>query len=77
MRRGREVDALECKMNPERFDPESLTIFRASYPDGLNYLVCPGTGAPYDRRFGPLTVRVTGTLDLLTITGQRQTHEMP
>jgi len=77
VRRGREVDAMECKINPDRFDPESLTIFRASYPNGLNYLVCPGTGAPYDRRFGPVTVRVTGTLDLLTIFGQRQTHEMP
>jgi len=76
VRRGRDVDALECKLSPERFDPEALNIFRASYPKGLNYLVCPLTGAPYDRRFGPVTLRIIGCRDLLTTFGQRQAHEM-
>lgn len=71
VRRGREVDAIECKMNPERFDPESLITFRSIYPDGLNYLVCPATGAPYDRRFGPLTLSIVTCQDLLTTFGQK------
>jgi predicted AAA+ superfamily ATPase len=76
VRRGREVDAIECKLNPERFDPESLHIFRESYPNGLNYLVCPATGAPYDHRLGRVTLRITNCRDLLTAFGQRQAHEM-
>jgi predicted AAA+ superfamily ATPase len=76
VRRGREVDAIECKLNPERFDPESLNIFRESYPNGLNYLVCPATGTPYDHRLGRVTLRITSCRDLLTTFGQGQAHEM-
>jgi hypothetical protein len=65
VRRGREVDAVECKVNPDRFDPASLAVFREAYPRGRNLLVCPGIGTPYDRRFGELTVRVVGARDLL------------
>lgn len=67
---GREVDfvvqrrdavhAVECKINPDRLDPESLRVFRELYPKGRNYLVCPGTREPYDRRFGDLVIRVAG-----------------
>jgi predicted AAA+ superfamily ATPase len=71
VRRGREVDVIECKVNPERFDPESLSIFRGIYPHGLNYLVCPGARVPYDRRFAPLTLRITGGQDLLAAFGQK------
>jgi len=71
VRRGREVDALECKVSPERFDPASLVAFRAIYPHGLNYLVCPGTGAPYDRRFGPMTLRIVGCHALMAAFGQK------
>lgn len=66
IRRGREVDAVECKVNPDRFDPASLAVFRTAYPEGRNYLVCPGVQKAYQRRFGGLVVRVAGTRDLLT-----------
>lgn len=66
VRRGREVDAVECKVHPDRFDPGSLAVFRASYPRGRNSLVCPGIRRSYERRFGALTVRVAGARDLLT-----------
>ena len=36
------VDALECKWNPDAFEPGSLTAFRENYPAGRNYLLCPG-----------------------------------
>lgn len=35
------VDAIECKWNREHFDPAGLESFRALYPKGRNYLVCP------------------------------------
>jgi predicted AAA+ superfamily ATPase len=35
------VDAIECKWNPDAFDPAPLAAFRAIYPQGRNYLVCP------------------------------------
>jgi uncharacterized protein len=65
VRRGREVDALECKINPDRFDPESLRVFRELYPKGRNFVVCPGVKEPYDRRVGKLIVRITGCEHLL------------
>ncbi|HPW17054.1 MAG TPA: ATP-binding protein [Candidatus Aminicenantes bacterium] len=66
LRRGRDVDAFECKINPDRFDPASLAVFRAAYPRGRNTLVCPGIRKAYERRFGAITVRVAGARDLLT-----------
>jgi predicted AAA+ superfamily ATPase len=65
VRRGRDVDAFECKIHPDRFDPASLAVFRAGYPVGRNYLVCPGIQSAYERRFGALVVRVAGANDLL------------
>jgi uncharacterized protein len=64
VRRGREVDAVECKVNPDRFDPASLAVFRESYPRGRNFVVSPGIQDAYDRRFGGLVVRVVGARDL-------------
>jgi predicted AAA+ superfamily ATPase len=64
LRRGREVDAVECKLNPDRFEPESLLVFRSQYPGGggagggRNFVVCPGVEAPYERRFRDLAVRI-------------------
>lgn len=64
VRRGRGVDAVECKMNPDRFDPYSLSVFRQSYPSGRNLLVCPGIQEAYDCRYVGLVVRVVGVRDL-------------
>jgi uncharacterized protein len=65
VRRGREVDVFECKINPDRFDPESLRVFRELYPQGRNFVVCPGVKEPYDHRVGKLIVRITGCEHLL------------
>jgi len=70
VRRGREVDAVECKVNPDRFDPASLAVFREAYPRGRNFVVCPGIQDAYDRRFGGLVVRVVGARDL----GREEDH---
>jgi hypothetical protein len=70
VRRGREVDAVECKVNPDRFDPASLAVFREAYPRGRNFVVCPGIQDAYDRRFGGLVVRIVGARDL----GREEDH---
>jgi predicted AAA+ superfamily ATPase len=59
------VDAVECKVRPERFDPESLRVFRRAYPEGRNLVVGPGVADAYERRYGELVVRVSGCRDLL------------
>jgi predicted AAA+ superfamily ATPase len=65
VRRAGRVDAVECKINPDRFEPDSLAVFRALYPRGRNYLVCPQVAEPYSRRAGKLVLRVCGCRELL------------
>jgi predicted AAA+ superfamily ATPase len=72
IRKGREVHALECKVNPDRLDDGGLAAFRALYPRGRNYVVCPAEGAAYDRRIGRLIVRVVGGRGLLQELGGRR-----
>jgi hypothetical protein len=35
------VDAIECKINPDKINVKSLTAFRKIYPKGKNYCICP------------------------------------
>jgi hypothetical protein len=65
VRRGGRVDAVECKINPDRFESDSVVAFRALYPRGRNYLVCPRVAEPYSRRVGRLVLRVCGCRELL------------
>ncbi len=65
LRRGRDIHTFECKMNPDRFNPESLRVFRGLYPQGRNYIVVPGVQDAYDRRSDGLILRITGCRDLL------------
>jgi uncharacterized protein len=57
-RRRDEVDAIECKWNPEAFDASSLRLFRSCYPKGRNYLVTPSGERGHVRRLGGLEIRV-------------------
>jgi len=63
--RGRAVHAVECKIDPDRLDPKSLRVFRGAYPEGRNYVVCPGVEEAYDSRYGDLILRVAGCRHLL------------
>lgn len=66
VRQGREIHVVECKINPDRFDPDALAEFRRLYPRGRNYLACPGVGDAYERSLGGgLRVRVAECRDLL------------
>jgi hypothetical protein len=67
--RGRRVDAVECKMNPDRLDFESLRVFRDAYPQGDNYVVSPGVAEPHERRLDRFVVRVVGAHGLFAAFG--------
>jgi len=54
---GRRADAIECKINPDHFDPAHLTVFRSIYPEGRNYVLSPNIKTSYQRRYGKLRVK--------------------
>jgi len=54
------ADAIECKVNPDRFDPEALLVFRAEYSEGDNYVLSPAIKVPYPRRHGGQVVHYCG-----------------
>jgi uncharacterized protein len=35
------VDIYECKINPDRFSINPVSVFRGIYPEGKNYCICP------------------------------------
>jgi predicted AAA+ superfamily ATPase len=53
----RQADAIECKINPDHFDPANLTVFRSLYPEGRNYVLSLNIKTSYQRRYGKLQVR--------------------
>ena len=61
---GGKADAIECKINPDHFDPSHLVFFRSHYPEGRNYLISPITKNPFRKRFGKLEVRFGSTGEL-------------
>ncbi len=63
--RGGRVDAIECKIRPDRLDARSLRAFRESYPSGRNLVVSPYVDRPYSFRAGSLEIRAVGCADLL------------
>ena len=55
------VIAIECKISPEHFDGKNIAAFRDIYPQGKNYIICPGIQEPYNIKSQGLTVHVAGT----------------
>src|SRR3990172_7101163 len=49
-----QIHAIECKMNPDRFDPKSLTAFRSLYPNGDNYIIIPDIKMNFKRSYEAL-----------------------
>ncbi len=75
-RPGRRVDALECKIEPDRFEPEILRVFRGIYPDGRNYVVSPTVKMPYKRRFDSLVVEYVSVAHLFSADGTHPEHSV-
>ncbi len=58
LRRERDfVDAIECKIDPSRFNEENLKEFRRLYPKGTNWIVSPWVDSIYTRRFRDMKVQ--------------------
>ena len=52
-----EIDAIECKIDPDSFAPSpNLVAFRALYPAGDNLVISPRVMEPYRRRFRDLLI---------------------
>ncbi|MDQ6971999.1 MAG: ATP-binding protein [Mariprofundaceae bacterium] len=65
IRRGRDrVDAIECKINPEKLNPEAIMEFRSLYPEGENLVLSPAVKQPYRIRRGGLVFTVCSTGDI-------------
>jgi predicted AAA+ superfamily ATPase len=57
--RGRgSVDAVECKWNPNQFDPSSMKVLRRYYPRGTNYVICPISVQGYQKNISGLDIYV-------------------
>ena len=53
VRRERDhVDLIECKIDPDELNTAAVQAFRASYPNGANYLAAPAVKEPYRVRRG-------------------------
>jgi uncharacterized protein len=66
-RQRRQVDALECKINPDHFDPKSFSAFRSLYPDGNNYIISSQIKSPYKRRHIDLTIQYCSLRHFVTM----------
>lgn len=62
--KGKAVDAIEVKVNPDAFDAKALAVFREAYPLGENLLVCPNVREPYDLRKSGMAIRVLNSKHL-------------
>jgi len=69
------VDAIECKISPARFDVTGLRAFRALYPLGRNWLVCPYEQEPWQRSWGTIAVDVVNANDLVRAIEPRAVQE--
>lgn len=58
------VDAVECKINPDRLNPKPVEAFRRIHPKGANYVATPLDRKPYRIRRGELVFTVCSTRDL-------------
>jgi len=65
VRRRDEVDAIECKWNPDQFSADALKIFRSFYSRGNNYLVCPISAPGYRKRVSGMEIQVCNPEGLL------------
>lgn len=56
------VDAIEAKINPDRWQPRALTAFRQRYPQGRNIIVSPHRDAAHRFQAQGMIIDVHGLL---------------
>jgi len=62
-RSRKQVDTVECKINPDSFAPQTLKAFRELYPNGRNYIISPVIVEPYRTRYDRHLVEFIGSVD--------------
>ena len=69
--RGRDVselrlalDAVECKINPDKLNTAPIVTFRQRYPRGENYVATPLVQEPYAIKRGNLTFTICSSHDI-------------
>lgn len=65
VRQRDEVDAIECKWNPDLFSSDALKVFRSVYDRGNNYLVCPISAPGCRKRVSGMDIHVCNPESLL------------
>jgi predicted AAA+ superfamily ATPase len=55
--KGNTITAIECKINPDQFNPRSIGSFRTLYPNGSNVVISPWVKTTYKRRFQDFMVQ--------------------
>ncbi|MBI2441293.1 MAG: ATP-binding protein [Lentisphaerae bacterium] len=70
-RAGKRVDAIECKINPGRFDADMFRHFRSLYPHGENWVIAPMEDETHTRKIGNLLIRFLSTRHLLPAEGEK------
>jgi len=65
VRNRNEVDTIECKWNPDQFNPDALKTFRKFYNQGNNYLVCPVSVTGYLKRVSGMDIYICNPEGLL------------
>lgn len=58
-----QVDAVECKINPEKLDAAPVDAFRSLHPGGENIVISPAVSKPYKFRRGGLVFTACNTND--------------
>lgn len=66
--KNQQVHTLECKINPDDFNPRSLIHFRSLYSNGSNYVICPYITTSYKYRYKELLVNFCSLRDLFSLT---------
>ena len=61
---GQRVHAIECKIHPDQFDPKSLDVFRAQYPEGENYVISPFIKTPFKKSYRNLKITYCSAKEL-------------
>jgi predicted AAA+ superfamily ATPase len=65
-RTGDRVDAIECKINPDQYNVNTLDEFRRIYPKGDNYCFSPFVREPYTKNIREFRIRFVGLAKHLT-----------
>jgi predicted AAA+ superfamily ATPase len=63
------VDAIECKINPDKFNPDDLGVLRSVYSKGRNWVLSPAIKTPYQRRCGKMLVQFSSLMDSHKLSG--------